>query len=80
MPCPKDEIDHIVRQYQDEHAENALFMIDERIDSANAACNWDELEKWHRVRMRIQRLRLSRDAMQHWRVAHAHRSESGLSR
>jgi hypothetical protein len=54
MASAGDEIGDIAQRYMS-FSDRAEYLVDESINRANAAGNWPDLQKWHRVRLRMQR-------------------------
>ncbi len=50
-----DEIGVLARRYLDESGSYGLERIDGRIARATERSDWDDVSKWHRVRLRFLR-------------------------
>jgi hypothetical protein len=64
-----DEIAVIAADYFDRYKSHAPVMIDDQISLAVGSSRWSDVLKWHRVKHRLQRLQMTRQAM---RAATAH--------
>ena len=51
-----DEVAALAQLQIEQHGARALHGIDEQILRVMAEGNWDEMSKWHRVRLRVIRL------------------------
>ncbi len=59
-PGRGDEIAELAAKYLKEPGVRGLEMIDARIYAAMGDSEWDEVSKWHRVRLRLLRMRQQR--------------------
>ena len=50
------EIGGIARFYLERHAHRAPILIEDQISRAIGARGWDEVAKWQRVKLRVERL------------------------
>lgn len=64
-----DEIAELARGYMLHPGLGGLKSIDLEIDRAQASGCWDDMNKWHRVRLRLIRLRQQEERAQLWPLA-----------
>ena len=57
-----EEIAGLARSYLEDPHGGGLSEIDRTIEEASAEARWDDVGKWHRVRLRFLRFRQERHA------------------
>jgi hypothetical protein len=57
-----DEIARLARKYLEDPRSGGVHEIDRIIDTAKGDSRWDDVSKWHRVRLRLQRYQQERQA------------------
>ncbi|MEI9853129.1 MAG: hypothetical protein WDN24_22355 [Sphingomonas sp.] len=56
-----DEVARLARRYLDDPGDDGLAEIDRHVTDAAAESRWDDVSKWHRVRLRYLRYRQQQD-------------------
>ena len=56
MERSNDHVGAMVLDLMARHGADAQQLVDRNIDDANARHDWDALNEWHRVRLRMKRL------------------------
>ncbi len=56
MAVAMDEIATLARGYFEQHSDHAVALIEDNISRAIGARGWDDVLKWQRVKIRVQRL------------------------
>ena len=59
---PSEEIAGIARQYLEDPHRDGMGEIDRHIVQAVSESRWDDVSKWHRVRLRYMRFKQERSA------------------
>ncbi len=60
------DIDMLASRCVGPHIHRAIALIEAKISSATQAGDWDEVQKWHQVKLRVKRMRTAADATQNY--------------